>query len=158
MSHVCRTLRTKCLSIGHRYLYFATEERKNDPDYHASEPEDQSMSDDPQQAGEDTEGDSESEDKEDPTVDPESESWILPRREDASSRRPLRRIEEGPESDPESEQFELGDEDDPYDFGVLSASDNDAQSPATESEQGELSRQAVRVSRCPIFGRSPHIA
>jgi len=125
--------------IAERYLYFATESRKSDPEYRESQPLTEEEHDD------DTEKESEA--GEEPSVDPETKSWIMPSRDeqgpDSVHHGRVRKVIEL-ESDTESESEEF-DPEEPYDFGVVSVSDG-ANSPRADPEDDIRSRDPVPES------------
>lgn len=144
-------------SLDVRYFYFATDERKRNPDYYGSNDQDPELGD-PEDEGDATDNEEEEEDEPDDDLpnDPESRSWILPDRtadEDdvqmlsSSKARGKRPIIDDSESDTLSESSEREDED-PYDFGVLSVSDDEMIETQTRnldsmSDGGQPANQAV---------------
>lgn len=122
-----------------RYLYFATESRKRDPEYRESQP----LTDEEE---EDDDTEKESEAGEEPSVDPEAKSWIMPSRDEQDlgsvNRGRIRKVTE-PESDTESESEEF-DPEESYDFGVVSVSDV-AVSPRARPEDDIRSHESVSL-------------
>ena len=133
-----------------RYLYFATESRKRDPEFYGSP----TLTDE-EQVDDDTEQESEAGGE--PAVDPETRSWIMPDRDESpdSTKHKLKVNE--PESDTESE--ELDPDEDPYDFGVISGSDK-AVSPEAGLERDIPSPEPVSqldpsCVQCEVYSSRP---